>query len=689
MNRRITRWTVSLLVSLLVWGRGSAGYAQEPTDAVSRPVLVLAPTQTGFDAVSRSLLTLAPVPAASFDAVSRAMLVLAPVPSASFDAVSRGALVLAPVSAVSFDAVSRGALVYARMALGDLDAVSRAQLVAGPRPAPFHNLVPRDGAMNRPRVVSLDWEDSQYAWEYDVYVWPALEARPTSPTEAATGVSTWTTGLLSEATWHKWQVVARNQAGEREGAVWRFRTRMESPMFDPIMGDTLTSGSLQPPGSLEGWSSFAFNSALAWPEYSTTAGAYLAYVTPSPDLYRISGVMANYDGWLPYEAVDSNNVVRAKYYMYAGGQPNPADLNQIPNLRMRLSNRFAVNSMVEVFHHTNDNPTQTAMDRELRPSTVATSPSLYRVDFDPLDVPYLAANATVEGITRAFEAYAIYPQDQGFVAMTESVIGVYPSSAVTTAVAPVKVYEPADLALFNPLEMSLINLIPRKGEGEFGVPDPLTSPPVYSETTGGITLDAANVPTSRIGLGVREFNPDRNTNNYPSRVRVEEGKQYIIRWHLTSTQQVNQQAQIRLRARSAKFAWSQKFEVGGAWSTGAIGMYPLNENNTIAQQSLPGFGTLNPDRESGDLSGGWYSMVFHTPLSADIRPEFPPGTPISTRMPNLAGQPGPGVNAFSRRDVFLGIDLVDTISGGEGRYLEAGNVTVDRVEIRTYTLVPD
>jgi hypothetical protein len=669
MNCRIPRRIVLLVAALLSALPSAEVSAQEQTDAVSRQVLVLAPPPVTYDAVSRSVLLLAPT-------------------VISYDAVSRSALVLAPTITM-FDAVSRGVLIQAKALLGDLDAVSRAQLVAGPVPGLFNNLSPSDGAMNRQRIVSLDWEDAEYALEYDVYVWPAAEARPTSPTEAATGVSTWTTALLPEAAWHKWQVVARNQSGERAGAEWRFRTRMESAMFDPIMGDTMSSGTLEPPGSLVGWSSFAFNSALAWPEYSTTAGAYLAHVTPSANRYRISGVMANYEGWLPYQAVDTNNVVRAKYFMYAGGQSSPSDLNQIPNLRMRLSNRFAVNSMVEVFHHTNDNPTQTAMDQELRPSTVATSPSLYRVDFDPVDVPYLVSNAAVEGITRAFEAYAIYPQDTGYVAMTESVIGVYPSSVVTTAVAPVKVYEPADLALFNPLELSLINLIPGTQEGEFGLPDPLTSTPVYSETTGGVTLDASAVPTDRIGLGAREFNPDRNTADYASRVRVEEGKQYLIRWHLTSTQQVNQQAQIRLRARSAKFAWSQKFEIGGAWGTGAASMYPLNANNTIAQQSLPGFGTQNPDKYTTDTAGGWYSMVLHTPLSADIRPEFAPGTPISTRMPNLSAQPGPGVNAFSRRDVFLGIDLVDTISGGAGRFLETGHVTVDRVEMRTYNLVPD
>ncbi|MCX7717812.1 MAG: hypothetical protein N2111_05320 [Candidatus Sumerlaeaceae bacterium] len=460
--------------------------------------------------------------------------------------------------------------------------------------------------------------------------------------------------------------------------------------FNAYDDDSFTTGMIWPPGSLDGWGAFGFNTpGFAWPDWQGAQGAYAGNIVSHPTRFRVTGVIANWSEWLPYSMVGPDRVARAKYYVYAGGQPNAGDFNQIPNLRMRLLNRFAVNSMLEVFHHTGDNPAQTAMDQELRPSTDAGLPSMYRVDLDPVDVPYLAANAATEGITRAFEAYAIHPQDTGYVAMTESLIGTYPVSLVAPAAAPIKTYDAADLAVYNPLELSLFNLIPGTQEGEFGLGDALTSPPTYSQSPDGVTLDTGNVPTDRIGLGCREFNPDRNTMDYPSRVRVEAGKQYVIRWHLTSTQQVNRQAQIRMRARSVKFAWSQKLEVGGAWGTGGGGMYPLNANNSIAQQALPGVGTQNPDKYTTETAGGWYTMMFHTPMSLDIRPEFLPVTPLSVRMPNICGQPGPGVNAFSRRDVFLGLDLVDTISGGAGRTLEAGHVTADRVEMRAYMLVPD
>ena len=72
--------------------------------------------------------------------------------------------------------------------------------------------------------------------------------------------------------------------------------------------------------------------------------------------------------------------------------------------------------------------------------------------------------------------------------------------------------------------------------------------------------------------------------------------QYKVRFHLTAIQQSNRQPQIRMRARSVKFNWTQKYEIGDAWAGGTA-------NNTIAQQLLPGIGTMNPDK-TGSENGG-------------------------------------------------------------------------------------
>ncbi|MCX7018959.1 MAG: hypothetical protein WCK47_05660 [bacterium] len=474
--------------------------------------------------------------------------------------------------------------------------------------------------------------------------------------------------------------------------VWSQYISYDTDLMYDWRDDIFTTGAIAPPGSASGWSSFGFNSALGWPDYDPARQAYQGYVPADPTHYRAAGVIANWAEWMPYSFVGSDNYVRVKYYIYAALQQNPSDGNEIPNMRLRAQTRFAVNSMLEVFSHTNDlSPDQRAMDQELRPSTIPSAPSLYRVDFDPVDVPYLRDNAAVEGIQRAFEVYAIYPQDNGILAMTESCIGVYPSWALPNFISPSKIYEPSTtdagtLRVMNYSELDIANYIPGVSEGVFAARDPAPPPgtlPAYSESNLGIVFDASSVPNDRVGVINREFTPAMT---FPEAVRVDEGRQYKIRWHMVSTQQTNQQSQIRLRARSVKFAWSQKYEIGGAWATGGS---TLNPNNAIAQQALPGVGCQNPDQTIFGEPGGWYSLIIHTPMCVDIRPDFPPGTPLLTRMPYICVQPGPGVNAASKRDLRVGCDIIDTLSGGTMRDLEKGNYTLDRIEVRVYNTAPD
>ena len=55
-------------------------------------------------------------------------------------------------------------------------------------------------------------------------------------------------------------------------------------------------------------------------------------------------------------------------------------------------------------------------------------------------------------------------------------------------------------------------------------------------------------------------------------------------------------------------------------------------------------------------------------------------------MPHLSAQPGPGVSAPSLRDLRVAADIVDTNDHDIRAPLEAGNMTVDRIEIRSYLL---
>ena len=454
--------------------------------------------------------------------------------------------------------------------------------------------------------------------------------------------------------------------------------------------DDFASGGLAPPGSANDWSSYGYENSLANTSYSD--GAYKAHIQPTAQpAFRISGVISNQSEWLPYGVVGTTYCARAKFWVYAGGQSSPGQANLIPNMRVRLSSQFAVNSMLEVFSHLNGDPAQNSLSQDIRPSSDPARPSLYRVDMDPIDVPYMRNNPSTTGLLRAFEAMSTDPQDNGYLALTESSISVYPISA-RTATTPVKVYAPSasdagNMKLYNAYESILYRLVMGPNPG-----DPSTAeytPPLPTDTEGsfGVTLDSSAVAAGQIGVANRNFNPDGGTNNQASRIRVEPNKQYRARFHLTSTQNTNAQAQIRMRAFTAKFGWAQKMELGGAWATDFNKTYPLDSNNSIAHEALPGVGCANPDK-IGTENGGWYTLLMHTPMSMDVRPDVA-GATLTQRMPTLSAQPAQGVNQASSRDLLLGIDLLDSISMGQGAPLEKGNVTVDRIELYVDDLIPD
>jgi hypothetical protein len=458
-------------------------------------------------------------------------------------------------------------------------------------------------------------------------------------------------------------------------------------------------------GALTGWSNFTFNEAnLGTTSYNSSAQGLQAYIYTNATKYRSAGWTSNLSEWLEYGAVGADKYVRVKYYMYATGQSTTA-ANVIPNMRLRAANRFAVNSILEVLHHDNADVQAQAFATDFRPSTDPTKPSLYRVDYDPVDVPYLVSNATInatagtgEGISRAFEAYTLNPQDNGYIVMTESVMGTYLASELDDSAAlagGTKIYQTSssdagDLKIFNSAtDLVLYNMKLGSLNGEYAAYDTTSAKGTYAEGAAGVTMDTKLVPAYPIvGIVQREFNPDGNTDNLAARIRVAPDQQYKVRWHITSTQQSNQNAQIRLRARTVKFQWTQKYELGGSRAT-TIG----SANGQIATQALPGVGCQNPDK-IGTENGGWYTMLVNTPMSADIRPDV--AGDMSAKMPNLSKAAGPGqttvdpsapAGAIQMRDLRLGCEVVDSISWNDS--VEKGNFTIDKIEVRTFNLVDD
>jgi hypothetical protein len=393
---------------------------------------------------------------------------------------------------------------------------------------------------------------------------------------------------------------------------------------------------------------------------------------------RVNGWTTANSEWLPYTSVGTSRFVRSKFYVFRIGQADLADFNQIPNMRLRVATRFAQNSMLEVFNHLAGDTTGTSAGQELRPSGSTTAPSLYRVDFDPVDVPALGAAG--EGISRGFEAYALEIQENGALELAESAIGTYPAlalpdtgdSVLASHIMTTSASDAGDLRSFNSAtDGPFLRKFTLTAPGILGSEVALdgNTDPTYDEYPLGIAFDTTAVASDHVGFAIREFT-EVGVNS--ARIRVEPGRQYKIRWHVIGLTNSDRNPQMRMRTRALKFSWAQKLEIGGSLAAGSL-------NNAIAQQALPGIGCVNPDQQTPGEAGGWYTMLFNTPMSSDVRPS----------QPFIAAQPGPGSTASSIRDIKFGFDLIDTLSGTIQSREEKGRLLLDRIELRAYDLLAD
>lgn len=474
----------------------------------------------------------------------------------------------------------------------------------------------------------------------------------------------------------------------------RFTKKNEDRSATLTIHDPFDSPNQQPGGASSGWTVMGtVDPALIQHDFDTTNGAYRVRVMSSPSRCRQAGWINNRAEWLPYSSVGSQNYVRAKFYLYTQGAPTISDANQIPNFQIRVANRFAVTANLNVMSHSLADIPNNAYATELRPSSDPTNPSVYRVDFAPVNVPFLSTSTSNEGFLRAFEVYALDPQDDAYLGMTESSIGTYPASALAdTASMQTKIYAPGDsdaggLQLFHPSDLQAYNFVPAPPGVAGAICQMETTSPLanYTEGNWGVTLDTTPVPADRIGYIARTFyagGADGST-DYPNRIRADENRLYKVRWHVTSTRPVEQQAGLWLQQRSIRFSYLHSI-----WLAGGCSSSPSN-NLSIARQAMPGVGCANPDKMIPGENGGWYTAIMNTPLSRDIRPEFPSSTSLSARMPMITSLAGPGVDLSSDRDIKLSAQCYDTLSAGPGKESEAGVFTIDRIEVRVYESIQD
>jgi uncharacterized lipoprotein YddW (UPF0748 family) len=401
------------------------------------------------------------------------------------------------------------------------------------------------------------------------------------------------------------------------------------------------------------WAVMGTQSGTCSADHDTTLGALRLTIAPgsTPRIIGWQSPRIAYTNW------GGNHVYRFKAYVFRSGQPDPGNINQVPNMRIRAAARFSMSSMLEVFYHLSTDPQVAGFMAPNAPSADPTSPTAYRVDFDPVDIPFFTSGANpAEGIHAIFEAYALEPQESGSIELAEGVLGTYMAPNDATGVL-LQTYVPgvSDAGSFSGSAKSLKTL---------GGSLPL---PIADDTTSlGAVLDSRSCATTDVAVAAMDFTVTGPLELWP---RVEDGKLYRLKFHVMSEQNANRNCQVRMRARTIKFSWTQKYEVGGAFPTNST------ESKSIAQQALPGNGTMNPDKLGtevpGVLDGGWYCVYLNPP---NVIP---------------ASQPGYGVDAPSVRDIRCGFDLLDTMSGGTNAPLEAGHFVLDRIEVMQLDQVPD
>lgn len=385
---------------------------------------------------------------------------------------------------------------------------------------------------------------------------------------------------------------------------------------------------------------------------------------------------------MPYTVIGSDNYARAKYYVYTAGQANPAAKNQIPTLSLRLASGFALTANLIVQGHNNGLSSGDAIRDDIVPSANAATPSVYRVDYDPPDVPAMQANPLAVGLHRAIYITSGDAQENGDLVLEQSDIGYYPVSLVPDSGGTViKTFSGTGLGSTtngaDQWDEFTHSFPPPVYEGSPGASSPGDSQePVITVNASGLNINSTPTPASKIGIAQHYVDLGTNGAVMP---RVQPNKLYKLRFHLTSTANANTQTSFWLYSQTVDFAYINELEFGGTrLFTGGL----TNVHNLTAAQLSPGNGT--------SWTSGMYNVMLNTPLDPEIRADV--AGDLATKMPQLNAQPGPGdPTALSFKSIQPGMIMIDTLNAANApdSDVEVGNVTLDNLEIREYDQVVD
>jgi hypothetical protein len=403
---------------------------------------------------------------------------------------------------------------------------------------------------------------------------------------------------------------------------------------------------------------------------SATAGQLDVIVRPSTGRTRILGWF--HDSVMTYNEVGNGKFVRGKFHIYTSNAAL-APVNEVPNFRVRLQNDGAVVAAVNISHAQtgsggtpheprydlfNNAPGELITGDALRPSSLPTSPSVYKVDFDPIDVPAAAGT----NIWATFESFATSNFANATLSLTELVVGTYaalaPEDGVRTLLYDKTVGAAAGSVNFAgggfnyeaDFQAGRRQALFYNGDGKGTLPSQL--PTATQAVNQGILVDTIQTPVNVFSAGTFRL-VDQVMSD---RARVEAGKLYMARFYVTSsipTSGANatavRQGSVNLNISTAGGAVQSVLAISGSNASGATGPTP-----DIAGQALPGLGSQNPqtsatiDATVAGEDGGWYSVLLASPLDAGaIRAD-------DENFGLFAAQPGAGNVLPSARDIEIG-----------------------------------
>jgi len=432
---------------------------------------------------------------------------------------------------------------------------------------------------------------------------------------------------------------------------------------------------------------------------------------------------------LNYNDVGAGRIVRGKFYISTTNPMLDFNVNKVPTFRLRLTNTTAIDAAVhyeyaqtgiaapahEPRYALADNQnSEIAAGMWIRPGDMADTPSLYTVDFDPIDVP-AAANTPIGAL---METYSYHDPANGTLTLHEVVLGTY-NSLQDNDPRAVKLFDYNRTAGLNagvggakemtggPFNQEAVLKAGYRQKLSLPYaagPYPADDGPYASNTdfnADGLVATTDAVPQDRFGFDLINVVSKNNAD----KPRVEPGKLYKAKFFVTAgvkTSSTNQseeiQGNLRFRMQTAAGTVSYLLELA------STGIDLGTKGNALAAQALPGNGTQNPLKDSSlaytGEDGGWYNVIGASLLDTDrIRKDYKALAieSVNNEFVFFGLQPGPGNSDASARDITLGIDLIQspgTLDVGTGTPVTfsrptQSTVRIGAVELYAYPSIDD